>query len=87
MPSDLPRATFCALNEVPRPVSLTVIVCRRGKGRARNGPGKGHGRGSSDENQAEKLVAALCERLAEVLPKSKFEVTGNRHAIWIRGIG
>jgi hypothetical protein len=36
---------------------------------------KGHGRQSRAEEQVESLVLALCERLAEVLPADKFEVT------------
>jgi hypothetical protein len=43
---------------------------------------------ASDEDQMERLVVALCERLAEVLPQNQFEVTvEHRHAIRIRGVG
>ena len=49
---------------------------------------KEHGRQASDEAQVERLVAALCVRLAEVLPKDQFEVTvDHRHAVRILGIG
>lgn len=42
----------------------------------------------SDEDQIERLVAALCERLSEVLPQNQFEVTvEHRHTIRIRGVG
>jgi hypothetical protein len=45
-------------------------------------------RPAADEEQVERLVVALCERLAEVLPRDKFEVVvEHRHAIRIRGIG
>jgi hypothetical protein len=46
------------------------------------------GKQASDEEQVERLVAALCERLAEVLPRDQFEVTvEHRYAVRIRGIG
>jgi hypothetical protein len=49
---------------------------------------KGHGQQSGSEDQVERLVAALCERLAEVLPRGKFDVTvEHRHAVRILGIG
>lgn len=45
-------------------------------------------RESGDEERVERLVAALCERLVEVFPKDRFEVTvDNRLAIRILGIG
>lgn len=48
----------------------------------------GHGEESGDEDQVLRLVAALCERLAEVLPRDQFEVTvEHRHAVRIRGVG
>jgi hypothetical protein len=38
--------------------------------------------------QVERLVDALCERLAEVLPPNRFEVTvDHRRAVRIRGLG
>jgi hypothetical protein len=41
----------------------------------------------SDEDRAARLVAALCERLSEVLPQNQFEVTVEHcHAIRIVGI-
>lgn len=48
----------------------------------------GHEDGSGDEDEVEQLVAALCSRLAEVLPRDRFEVTvEHRHAIRICGVG
>lgn len=42
----------------------------------------------TDEDQAERLVTALCVRLAEVLPRDRFEVTvEHRHAVRISGVG
>jgi hypothetical protein len=49
---------------------------------------KEHGQQASDLDQMERLVGALCERLAEVLPRSHFEVmTEHGHAVRIRGLG
>jgi len=48
----------------------------------------GHGDGSGGEDGVERLVAALCSRLAEVLPQDRFEVTvEHRQAVRIRGVG
>lgn len=47
-----------------------------------------HRQDASNERQMERLVAAFCERLAEVLPRNQFEVTvEHRHAVRIRGLG
>ena len=44
--------------------------------------------GNDDLEPVERLVDALCERLAEVLPKSRFEVmVEHRHAVRVRGLG
>src|SRR4029077_9081273 len=49
---------------------------------------KEHGQEAGDLDQMERLVGALCERLAEVLPRSQFEVmVEHGHAVRIRGLG
>lgn len=51
-------------------------------------PDKEPERQSSDEEQVGRLVAALCERLDEVLPRNQFEVAvEHRYAVRIRGVG
>jgi len=48
----------------------------------------GHRGRAGDRDQMEKLVDALCERLVEVLPRKRFEVTVEYgHAVRIRGLG
>jgi hypothetical protein len=49
---------------------------------------EGHRGQAGDRGQMERLVDALCERLAEVLPRKQFEVTVEHgHAVRIRGLG
>jgi hypothetical protein len=49
---------------------------------------KEHRQRADDLDHMERLVGALCERLAEVLPRSQFEVMVEHcHAIRIRGRG
>ena len=49
---------------------------------------KGSAQQASGDDQVEKLVAVLCDRLVEVLPPSQFQITvEHRHALRICSIG